>query len=180
MRVIDRLRERFPAGFAVLEPRFSLMKKATSFALVGVINALIDAAIFFLVYGWLSSQPAALRALGTAAEACGCGSARGIALVVANIVAWFVAVSASYVMNSYTTFAAESGRVLRLGTWAKFAASGILGVAAGTTTLVIAAEFMPVWLAKAISILVGFLVNFSMSHFVVFRRAAPAEAPRKR
>ena len=28
---------------------------------------------------------------------------------------------------------------------------------------------MPVWAAKLIAILVGFVVNFSLSHFVVFR-----------
>ena len=34
----------------------------------------------------------------------------------------------------------------------------------------------PVWVAKALAIGVSFLVNFSMSHFVVFRkRAEPAE-----
>ncbi len=34
-------------------------------------------------------------------------------LIVANVLAWMVAVSGSYVMNSYVTFAAESGRKLR-------------------------------------------------------------------
>ena len=44
--------------------------------------------------------------------------------------------------------------------------------------LVFAARFMPVLGAKGCAILAGFLVNFSMSHFVVFRarpRAAAAE-----
>ena len=34
-------------------------------------------------------------------------------LIAANVLAWMVAVSGSYVMNSYVTFAAESGRKLR-------------------------------------------------------------------
>jgi putative flippase GtrA len=28
---------------------------------------------------------------------------------------------------------------------------------------------LPVWLAKALAILVSFVVNFTLSHFVVFR-----------
>jgi len=30
-------------------------------------------------------------------------------------------------------------------------------------------QFVEVWAAKLIAILVGFVVNFSLSHFVVFR-----------
>jgi putative flippase GtrA len=172
MMAHKRLKARFPAAMAVLEPRFAIIRKGVSFALVGVVNTLLDAGIFFLAYGWLTAQPGPLRALSAVAETCGCGTASNIALVAANVFGWFVAVSASYVMNSYTTFAAESGRQLKVTTWGKFVASGMLGVAANTTTLVIAAQFVPVWIAKGISILVGFLVNFSMSHFVVFGRKA--------
>jgi putative flippase GtrA len=35
--------------------------------------------------------------------------------------------------------------------------------------LVLAAQAMPVWAAKGLAILASFLVNFSLSHFVVFR-----------
>jgi putative flippase GtrA len=37
--------------------------------------------------------------------------------------------------------------------------------------LIVAAEvlLLPVWLAKAVAILASFVVNFSLSHFVVFR-----------
>jgi putative flippase GtrA len=37
--------------------------------------------------------------------------------------------------------------------------------------LVFAAQvlLLPVWVAKAIAVLASFVVNFSMSHFVVFR-----------
>jgi len=42
---------------------------------------------------------------------------------------------------------------------------------ANTAMLLIAAEILllPVWLAKAVAILASFAVNFSLSHFVVFR-----------
>ena len=35
---------------------------------------------------------------------------------------------------------------------------------------------MPVWSAKAIAILVSFIVNFSITHFVVFRPKPVDEA----
>jgi putative flippase GtrA len=120
--------------------------KALSFGTIGVVNAIVDAGIFFLALWLLTSS-----------------------LVAANVLAWLVAVSGSYVMNSYVTFAAESGRTLRLADYGRFVASGIVGMIANTTTLVVAAMAMPVWAAKALAILVSFLVNFSLSHFVVFR-----------
>jgi putative flippase GtrA len=168
MTVRQRWRARLTAAGGAVEARVPIVRKAVSFALVGVVNALIDAGIFFLAYGWLTSHPGAFQAVSAAAEACGCATANTIALVAANVLAWFVAVSSSYVMNSYTTFAAESGRQLRFGTWGKFVASGVLGAAANTAALVVAAQIAPVWIAKGVAILVGFLVNFSMSHFVVF------------
>ena len=47
--------------------------------------------------------------------------------------------------------------------------SGILAVTVSTTTVVLAAKYMPVWAAKAIAILASFAVNFMITHFVVFR-----------
>jgi putative flippase GtrA len=75
-------------------------------------------------------------------------------------------------MNSFITFAAESGRKLRWRAYGAFVASGVVGVIANTATLVIAAQFLPVWAAKGLAILVSFAVNFSLSHFVVFRPGA--------
>ena len=120
--------------------------KAVSFALVGLINTAVDAAIFFLLLGFVTSS-----------------------LAIANVTAWFVANTGSYVMNSFTTFSAETGGKLRAKDYAGFVGSGIVAVTASTITVVIAAKFMPVWAAKAIAILVSFAVNFSITHFVVFR-----------
>lgn len=120
--------------------------KAMSFAAVGLINTAIDAAIFFLLLGFATSS-----------------------LVIANITAWFVANIGSYVMNSFTTFSAETGGKLSLKHYAGFVGSGLVAVTASTVTVVLAAKFMPVWGAKAIAILVSFAVNFSITHFVVFR-----------
>jgi putative flippase GtrA len=81
-------------------------------------------------------------------------------------------VTGSYVMNSFTTFSAETGGRLRLKTYAGFVGSGIIAVIATTTTVVLAAKFMPIWAAKGLAILVSFAVNFSITHFVVFRPKA--------
>ena len=56
------------------------------------------------------------------------------------------------------------------------AAFGIAGLTVNTATLVITAQILllPVWIAKGIAIMASFVVNFSLSHFVVFRvRAEP-------
>ena len=78
-------------------------------------------------------------------------------------------------MNSMTTFAAESGRKLTWRAYLTFAASGLLGLVADTVTLLFASKFLPIMLAKLVAIGAAFVVNFSMSHFVVFRKRNPAE-----
>jgi putative flippase GtrA len=52
-------------------------------------------------------------------------------------------------------------------------ASGVAGVIANTATLVVASYWMPVLAAKLLAIAASFAVNFSLSHFVVFRAREP-------
>jgi putative flippase GtrA len=79
-------------------------------------------------------------------------------------------------MNSYVTFAAESGRRLRWRAYGAFVASGIAGWLANTATLVVASTWVSVPVAKLLAIVASFVVNFSLSHFVVFRvHKRPAE-----
>ena len=129
--------------------------KAASFALVGVVNTFIDLGIFLAAYNLLN-----------------------LPLIPANVLAWLVAVSGSYVMNSFITFAAESGRQLRWRAYGAFVASGVAGVITNTAILVVASNWLPVLAAKLLAIAVSFVVNFSLSHFVVFktreRRAEPS------
>jgi putative flippase GtrA len=143
--------------------------KAMSFAAIGVVNAAIDASVFFLTYAALGSFPPFVGILGRIADLCPCGGIATVRLVIANVIAWMVAVTGSYVMNSFITFAAESGRKLRWRDYLTFAASGIAGMIANTAVLVLAAQVLPVWAAKGLAILASFVVNFSLSHFVVFR-----------
>jgi len=176
---IDRLKANFPRATALVEPHFDVLRKAISFALIGVVNVLVDTTVFLLVYSYLKSRDA-LRPLDALAQWCACTSRGTLLLVAANVIAWVVAVSGSYIMNSFITFAAESGRRLRWLDYGTFVASGILGAIASTITLVVAAHSMPVLAAKGCGILAAFVVNFSMSHFVVFRprRAVAVEARR--
>ncbi|MFZ1884449.1 MAG: GtrA family protein [Rhodoplanes sp.] len=160
-------------AFPMLQKRMGVMRKAVSFALIGLINTAVDATVFFLVYAYLISSAPLIRFFAAAAGLCRCGAAEDLALVAANLTAWLVAMTFSYAMNSTITFAAESGRKLRLKAYVAFAASGVLGVIANTATLVLAAQVLPVWAAKGCAILVSFVVNFSMSHFVVFRAKPP-------
>jgi len=89
-------------------------------------------------------------------------------LIPANVLSWLVAVSGSYVMNSYVTFAVESGRQLRWRAYAAFVASGVAGVITNTTVLVLASLWLAVPAAKLCAIAASFVVNFLLSHFVVF------------
>jgi putative flippase GtrA len=129
-----------------------LAAKMASFATIGLGNTLIDFAVFTFAYKILE-----------------------LPLVPCNVLSWLIAVSGSYVMNSLITFHAESGRRLNRKGYFTFVASGILGVIAATTALVVLSYFMPVFAAKLSSVLVGFVVNFTMAHFVVFRPKLPVD-----
>jgi putative flippase GtrA len=124
--------------------------KAASFALVGVVNTAVDFSVFWTTATYLHWP-----------------------LVPANVLAWFVAVACSYVMNSFITFGPESGRILRWRDYASFVTSGIAGMVSSTATLFALSYVVPVLVAKLVSILVSFAVNFSLSHFVVFRVRRP-------
>jgi len=131
----------------------ALVLKAASFAMVGVVNTAVDFSVFWTAaryFGW--------------------------PLVPSNVLAWLVAVTFSYMMNSFITFGPESGRVLRWRDYLTFAASGVAGMVTSTATLFVLSYAMPLLVAKLLSILVSFAVNFSLSHFVVFRARPRGDA----
>lgn len=130
----------------------SISLKAVSFALVGIVNTVVDFAIFTFTYQILT-----------------------LSLIASNVIAWLIAVSFSYVMNTYTTFHHETGRVLRQKDYLNFVASGIFGVVATTATLIALSLYIQVMAAKLISIFAGFIVNFTISNFVVFRHKSPRD-----
>src|SRR5258707_1899223 len=177
MLPIDRLRANFPRATAWVEPHFDVLRKAISFALIGVINVAVDTTVFLLTYSYLRSPAATLRPLDALAQWCACTSHDTLVLVTANVIAWVVGVTGSYTMNSFITFAVESGRRLRWRDYGTFVASGILRAIASTTALVVPAHFMPVLPAKGCSILSAFVGIFSMSHFCVFRPLLTVDPP---
>jgi putative flippase GtrA len=126
----------------------AVLLKAISFACVGVVNSLVDFSVFSFAYYYLA-----------------------LPIVVANTLAWIVAVTGSYVLNSTITFAAESGRQLAFKRYVSFALSQVAGFIANTATVwcLVTLLTVPAWAAKIAAIVVSFAVNFSLSHFVVFR-----------
>jgi putative flippase GtrA len=162
MAVLDQLSTRFPRATGAIRDRIVVLRKAISFGLIGVVNTAVDFGVF--MFG--------IKVLG-------------LAIVPANVLSWLIAISGSYVMNSFITFAAESGRHLKWRDYATFVASGTVGLVANTATVVVASSLLvsvvtdPRPVAKLLAIGVSFIVNFSMSHFVVFRpRRQPASEPR--
>jgi putative flippase GtrA len=140
--------------------------KAISFALIGLVNTVVDYSVFLSARAALQQAPqvpALFATLGVSRDT--------VLLITANMAAWLVAVTGSYIMNSSVTFAAESGRKLRWRAYAAFVVSGVAGLIANTVMLVFGAKalLLPIWIAKAVAILASFIANFSLSHFVVFR-----------
>jgi putative flippase GtrA len=156
--------------------RRAIAAKAMSFAAIGVINASVDFGVFSFFYSYL-----------------------GFPILVSNLISWLVAVTGSYVMNSMITFAAESGRKLALKAYGSFLLAQIAGLLANTATIYIVKAAVPVlwslwfgpgapleWhghaidpvlIGKVLAIGASFLVNFSLSHFVVFRVRRPSTTP---
>jgi putative flippase GtrA len=146
MAILSYCRSRARALIEAVLARLALIRKAGTFAVIGVINTAVDFGVFAAAYKIL-----------------------GLPLVPANILSWMVAVSGSYVLNSSITFAAESGRKLTLRSYTAFVVSGIAGLIGNTAMLWVASYFVPVLIAKVLAIGVSFLLNFTLSHFVVFR-----------
>jgi putative flippase GtrA len=131
--------------------------KALSFGLIGAVNAAVDFSVFALAYYYF-----------------------GTSIIAAQVAAWVVAVTGSYVMNSMITFAAESGQRLNLKSYLSFALAQAGGFLANTATVYVVSYGLEhlagintnsaVLAGKLLAIGASFVVNFTLSHFVVFRR----------
>ena len=125
----------------------TLVAKGISFGLVGCVNATVDFVVFSIGHLYF-----------------------GLPIIPANLISWCVAVTNSYVLNSMVTFAAESGRRLSFGRYIAFAATQVGGLIANTITVFVASYFIPVLFAKVLAIGASFVVDFTLSHLLVFRR----------
>ena len=124
----------------------TMLAKLISFASIGVLNAAVDLCAFTMAFR-LAHLP----------------------LVTSNVISWAIAVTCSYAMNTKITFSQETGGALSLKRYLRFAASGIFGMIVATSVLVVLTHYVNIPTAKLASIVVGFVVNFSASHFLVFR-----------
>ena len=148
--------------------------KATSFGIIGIFNTSVDFSVWLLAREIFRKPLFLWDCFDRFADFCQwCGAADKLALIPANIIAWSVAVSGSYVLNSLITFSVELGRKLRRKAFVTFVASGIAGLIANTATVYLLSYFIPEIAAKVCAIAASFAVNFSLSHFVVFRTRQP-------
>jgi putative flippase GtrA len=138
--------ELIPTQFANSWRKRGVIAKLISFASIGVLNVIVDVTVFSVAFNLLH-----------------------LPLVLSNVCAWAVAVTGSYAMNSKITFGNETGGSFNWRHYLRFVASGILGIVVATSVLVALSRYAPVYAAKLASIMAAFGVNFSMSHFVVFR-----------
>lgn len=118
------------------QPRRSTGNKIVRFAIVGLANTAIDLASFYLLLK-LQMPP-----------------------VPANIVAWFIAVSFSFVANGF--WALERNQAIRLrDAFLRFASLGAL-ISLGVSSLSIAlfAATVGVWPAKIGGVVVAAVLNF--------------------
>ena len=125
----------------------TILVKAVSFAMIGLVNTGIDFGVFTFTYYYF-----------------------GWHIFVANPIAWLMAVSNSYILNSMITFAAETGRRLSVKAYITFILSQVGGLIANTTTVFVLSYFIPAWMAKIPAIGASFIVDFTLSNLVVFRR----------
>jgi putative flippase GtrA len=135
----------------------ALFVKVVSFAGVGVINTLVDFGLFSFARLYL-----------------------GFSIIAANSIAWIIAVTGSYVMNSMITFAAESQRKLRLRAYVSYLGAQVAGFVGDTLTVYVVAYLVtalmgdtlgiePSLIGKVFGLGVSFVLNFSLSHLFVFR-----------
>lgn len=133
--------------------------KFVSFGLVGIVNALVN----YVITVGLTMLALAPLGLDTSDTALG----------VTKAIGWAVAVTNSYVLNTLTTFAAESGRRLTWPTYGRFVASGTLGLVVEVLSFLVAVRYLPLTIAAIVPIGFAFVTNFAMTRLIVFPGRKP-------
>jgi len=156
----DRQQDR-PMGARLFDFVAREAPKFVSFGLVGLVNALVN----YVITVGLTMAVLIPLGLGTS----------DVALGVIKAVGWAVAVTNSYVLNTMTTFAAESGRRLAWATYGRFVASGTLGLIVEVLSFLVAVRYLPLTLAAIVPIGFAFVTNFAMTRLIVFPGAKPTD-----
>lgn len=126
--------------------RHDLWGKLIRFGAVGVLNTIIDYAVFVFCIQIIELQ-----------------------LLVANTVAFLVAVGFGYVMNKSWTFRDDSRGRVAIARGVLFLGSYTVGFLLGSAALWLVSLYIDPRLAKLASIGTSFVVNFILSKMVVFR-----------
>jgi putative flippase GtrA len=114
------------------------------FGLVGVINTLVDFAVFVLLYRGTDLDP-----------------------LLCNGIAFLIAVTNSYILNHHWTFRG-SGSTLSFKAYIRFVALNTGGLLIGTLAILLLGDFMPLELAKIIAAGLTLIWNYTCSKLFVF------------
>lgn len=123
-----------------------LWGKLLRFGIVGVLNTIIDYAVFVF-----------------------CLQIAGLHLLAANTLAFLVAVNFSYVMNKAWTFRDGSRGMVAVTRGTLFLASYTIGFLIGSLVLWKGSQYVDPRLAKLASIGTTFVINFILCKIMVFR-----------
>lgn len=116
------------------------------FALVGVGNSVIDFCVFYAGHEKI-----------------------GLSIVLANLLAFLVAVTFSYVINSLYTFSRPHQELLNVRKSLLFVLGAILGFIVATAVLLLLAKMMNLYVAKLLAMIVSFCVNYNLSRAILLR-----------
>lgn len=115
------------------------------FAVVGVINTLADAGVFFALVWWMDQ------------------------LIIANVLSYACGAVVSFLLNRFWTFRDAALRRPAFGQLVRFTVLNGVAVTISTCALLLASGVFPLLLAKAIAILVGASVSYIGMRHIVFR-----------
>jgi putative flippase GtrA len=114
------------------------------FGLVGVVNTIVDFVVFVLLYRLTDLDP-----------------------LLCNGIAFFVAVTNSYLMNHHWTFRG-SGSTLSFIAYIRFVAFNAGGLLIGTLAILLLGKYMPLEFAKLIAAGLTLIWNYTCSKLFVF------------
>tara|TARA_R110001592_G_scaffold16881_18_gene71787 strand:- start:5211 stop:5615 length:405 start_codon:yes stop_codon:yes gene_type:complete len=120
-------------------------KSFSKFTVVGVVNTLIDFTVFFILHNMF-----------------------GVMFIIAHVAAFFVALTNSFYFNAIWTFK-NLKRDQLVKQILSFVAIGVIGLVLSTATIFIANQFMWVYFAKLVAMVVSFLWNYIGSWLFVFK-----------
>lgn len=119
------------------------------FGLVGVINTVVDLGVFSLLY-----------------------RAGGLDPLLANGIAFFLAVTNSYLLNHHWTFRQPESS-MSFSAYARFVVLNIGGLLISALAILMLRKIIPLELAKLIAAGITFLWNFTFSKLFVFNMEKP-------